>query len=63
MKDFIGNDLQIGDEVVFVQLSYRNLLRGKIKNITEKTILISHEKTNDCRTETKQTPLQVVKIS
>jgi len=63
MKDFLGNDLYVGDEVAFVQLGYRNLLRGRIKRITEKTILISHEMTNTCSTETKQTPSQVIKIS
>ena len=62
MKDFLGNELNIGDEVVFVQLGYRNLLKGHITKMTEKTILISHDKTNTCSTETKQTPSQVVKI-
>lgn len=62
MKDFLGRDLKVGDEVVFVQLDYRNLLKGKIKSMTAKTILIGHAKTNVCSKETKQTPAQVVKI-
>lgn len=61
-KDFLGQELNIGDEVVFIQLGYRNLLRGKIKKITEKTVLIEHKKTNTYSTETKQFPSQVVKI-
>jgi phage gp45-like len=63
MKDFLGNDLKIGDDVVFVQLGYRNLLKGKIAKITEKTILIHHDKTNTCSTKTKQFPEQVIKIN
>lgn len=62
MKDFLGRDLKVGDKVVFVQLGYRNLLKGKIKSMTAKTILISHKETNACSTETKQTASQVVKI-
>lgn len=62
MKDFLGNELFVGDEIVFVQLSYRNLLKGIIKEITPKTILISHAETNTCGIETKQFPDQVVKI-
>jgi hypothetical protein len=62
MKDFLGNELKIGDEVVFVQLHYRNLLRGTIKNMTAKTILISHKATNNYQMETKQSPDQVIKI-
>lgn len=62
MKDFLHNELQVGDTVVFVQLGYRNLLKGEIINITPKTILIKHEETNTCSTETKQTGSQVIKI-
>jgi hypothetical protein len=62
MKDFLGNYIDIGDEVVFVQLGYRNLLKGKIVKKTAKTILISHEMTNTCGTETKQYPYQVIKV-
>ena len=62
MKDFLGNELQVGDNVVFVQLGYRNLLKGVVSKITPKTILITHAMTNTCSTETKQTPSQVVKF-
>lgn len=62
MKDFLGNELVIGDEVVFVQLGYRNLFKGIIIKCTAKTILIKHKKTNTCSTETKQFPEQVIKI-
>lgn len=60
--DFLGKELNIDDEVVFVQLGYRNLLRGKIIKITDKTVLIEHERQNRGFTETKQFHSQVVKI-
>lgn len=62
MKDFLGNELQVGDNVVFVQLGYRNLCKGVISKMTPKTIMITHTMTNTCSTETKQFPNQVVKI-
>ena len=62
-KDFLGKKLQIGDEIVFVQLGYRNLLKGRIASMTPKTIMIEHDKTNTCSTKTKQFPDQVIKIS
>jgi len=61
-KDFLGQELQVGDEIVFVQLGYRNLLKGKIASITPKTLMIEHDKTNVCSTSTKQFHDQVVKI-
>ena len=62
MRDFIGRELRVWDEVVFVQLGYRNLLKGTIVSMTAKTIMIQHEKTNVGSTQTKQFPRQVVKI-
>lgn len=60
--DFVGNELNVGDEVIFMQKSYRNLLRGTIVSMSEHTCKIQHEKTNDCRTETKQFFSQVIKV-
>jgi len=64
MKDFLGNKLSVGDKVVFMQLNYRNLMKGTISKISEsgKTVYIKHEKTNVCSTETKQPINQVIKI-
>lgn len=62
MKDFLGRDLAVGDEVVFIQLGYRNLLRGRIIKITAKTVLIEHAPAA-YSTQTKQFHDQVVKIS
>ena len=61
--DYLGNELQVGDNVVFVQLGYRNFLVGTICKITKSTVLISHKATNTYRRETKQTFNQVIKIT
>lgn len=62
MKDIVGNDLNLNDTVVFMQIGYRNLLVGKIIKITEKTVLIEHAATNTYSTQTKQFSSQVVKV-
>jgi peroxiredoxin len=61
-KDFLGNDINIGDTVVFIQLGYRNLLKGVVSHITPKTLIVSHDPTNVCSTQTKQFHNQVVVI-
>jgi len=55
--DFLDNEIEVGDWVVFMRKNYRELCVGRIKSNTKKTILIEHNK----RT-TKQFPHQVVKI-
>lgn len=60
--DFIGNELKVGDEVIFMQKSYRNLLRGTIVSMSEQKCKIQHGKTNDGGTETIQFFGQVIKV-
>ncbi len=60
--DFLGQDIHIGSKVIFVQLGYRNLLTGTVTKITPKTLIISHDMTNTCGTETKQFHDQVIVI-
>jgi hypothetical protein len=62
MTDFLGKELQIGDEVVFMQLKYRNLLRGKIIAMSKIKIQIKHAPDNWGKTETRQDGAQTVKI-
>jgi len=62
-KDFLGNDIHVGDKVAFMQLKYRNLITGTVVKITPKTLLIEHPKTNVCSTESKQFHDQVIVIT
>lgn len=60
-KDFLDNKIEVGSSVIFAQLGYRNLMKGKIKSISEKNVMIEHEKTNTNRiTITKQLHNQVI---
>lgn len=59
--DFLGNELNIGDDVVFMQLNYRNLLKGKIVSLSKYKAKISHEKIGS-RSDTSQLKNQIVKI-
>ena len=43
MKDFLGNELKVGDEVVFTQLNYRSLKRAKIIKITAQKVRLKWE--------------------
>ncbi len=39
-KDFLGQEIVLGDEVVFAQLYYRSLAIGTVIKITDKTFQI-----------------------
>ncbi len=60
--DFLGNEVNVGDEVVFVQKEYRNFWIGKISKMTDKTVLITHERANIGGTQTRQFYSQIIKI-
>ena len=57
MKDYLGNVVEVGDEVVFMMLNYRSLRKGTIKRITEKMCVIDLN-----GRDVKQFHSQVVKI-
>jgi len=62
-KDFLNKNIYVGDSVVFMQIGYRNLLKGTVKSKTQKTVFISHERTNVGQVVTKQRSSQVYKIN
>lgn len=61
MKDFLGNELNVGDEVVCIELNYKNLKRATVVRITPKTIFVTYNKWG-LATEVKRYSDQVVKI-
>lgn len=61
-KDYLGNILNVGDTVVFMQIGYRGLMKGKIVSISNHKAKITHEKTNTCRTESIQFHNQMIKV-
>ena len=43
IKDFLGNEITIGDEVVYMEIRYRTLKRGFIASISPKKLRIVDE--------------------
>ena len=62
-KDFLGNELHLNDTVVFMQIGYRGLMKGKIVSMSDKKARLKHEKTNTYRTESIQFYSQMIKIA
>lgn len=42
MKDFLGNVLKIGNDVVFIAPNYRILVKGRIIDFTKKNVRIEY---------------------
>lgn len=66
MKDFLGNELNVGDEVVSIELGYKSLYRTKIVKITAKTIFVLspwHSYSSYVPPPIKRTSNQVVKVT
>ena len=59
--DYVGNQLEVGDKVIFMQVKYRGFLTGRLVSLSEKTAVIRHPKTNLCSTTTRQFYGQIIK--
>ncbi len=44
-KDFIGNELSIGDVVVFCAPRYRHLCKGVVLSISEQKLVVEYKNT------------------
>lgn len=66
MKDFLNNDLEVGDEIVCIERDYKNLVKAKIIKITGKTISVEYIRRAypgiERTTQVKRFSDQVVKI-
>lgn len=60
--DYLENELQIGDIVVFMQIGYRGLMKGKIVSLSKQKATIAHEPTNTYRRKSTQFHKQMIKI-
>ena len=59
--DFLGNQLYVGDKVVFMQIGYRDLMMGTLMSGGDVKGIITHEKTNTGRTTSVQYYSQMIK--
>lgn len=62
-KDLLGNEILIGDKVLFMQIKYRSFMEGIIKTMAAKSALITHDKTNTCKNESRQDYSQIISLS
>lgn len=66
MKDFLNNDLAIGDTVVLMVPNYRSFVKGKIFEFTPKQVRVEYTNTwnygNGLRYEILQYPSQLIKV-
>lgn len=61
-KDFLGNELNVGDEVAYFSPHYRTFQRGNITKISPKVLYIEKYKTKDYTQTFRQFHEQVIKI-
>ena len=66
MKDFLGNELSVGDKVITIIPNYRGLVLATVIKFTPKKVRVSYKNTWNYRdgyyTELIQDPCQLVKM-
>ena len=61
--DFLGRELCVGDEVVFMMVSYRELIRANVTKVTAHKVALEWRRgDSDRATRTTQLHSQVVRI-
>ena len=61
-EDYLGNELNIGDTVVFMQIGYRGLMKGEIVSMSAQKAKIKHPPTNTYKKESIQFYNQMIKV-
>lgn len=62
MKDYFGNELQIGDKIVMIEPNYRNFVTGKILKFTPKNIQVEYISSTGYPHNILQQPQQLIKV-
>ncbi|QGT54393.1 hypothetical protein b3_0149 [Synechococcus phage B3] len=68
MKDFLGNNLEVGDIVVMMRPNYREFMKAKIVRFTKCFVIVTYEEKYGpnrefvSHYEIKQDPCQLIKI-
>jgi hypothetical protein len=63
MKDFLGNELQIGDRVVLNRPGYKYLVKGVVTKLTKKQVCVEFfNLINRSMESTYSSPSQLVKF-
>lgn len=61
MKDFLGNEVKVGDSVVCMEKGYSNLIHAKVVKLTPQAIKVVYTKW-DGGHEVLRTPAQFIKV-
>lgn len=62
IKDFLGNDLQVGDTVVVAPKNYRGLVKATIEGFTPKNVRVIYPIHNDYLVKYLVPPSFIVKV-
>ena len=62
MRDFLGQEVSTGDEVVVIEKKYRNLIKGRIISIAPKSVLVSYKRLIGSDFHYRVTSEQFVKV-
>lgn len=62
MKDFLGNELKVGDEVAYISGSYKEFGRGVIEKIGAKMLSIPRTEKYYTQQYLTRYPSQVIKV-
>lgn len=62
MKDFIGQEVKVGDKVVCLEKGYNNLVKATVTKITPQNIKVKYPKWNSDY-EVLRSRIQFVKVS
>lgn len=61
MKDFVGREVKVGDQVVCLEKGYNNLTRATVTKITPQKIKVKYARYDGDR-EVMRTPDQFIKV-
>lgn len=60
MKDFAGNELEVGDKVLICLPYYKHLVWGEVERFTDRMIICSYHRSSGRRDTVPRHPNQVV---
>lgn len=65
MKDFLDQNIEVGDKVVAIRRKYLHLKKGVVTSMATHTMLVDFfdEKNPDTKNEVRRYPHQVIKIN
>lgn len=62
MKDFVGNEVKVGDTVICLEKGYNNLVKATVVKITPQNIKVKYPKWNSDY-EVLRSRIQFVKVA